>query len=54
MSIHEFHAQLTQTDQPNAVLAALGRLAFSGDLEQLIPPPTEPMDPVWTGGLTAS
>ena len=56
MSIHEFHSQLTQAGQPDTLIAALGRLTFSGDteaLERVILPPIEPNDPVWTGGLTA-
>jgi hypothetical protein len=56
MSIHEFHSQLTQTDQPDTLIAALGRLTSAGDpaaIERLISPPNEPFTPVWTGGLTA-
>jgi hypothetical protein len=56
MSISEFHSQLTQADQPDTLIAALGRLTTAGDpeaIERLISPPSEPFTPVWTGGLTA-
>ncbi len=55
MSIHEFHAQLTQSDPPNALICALGRFTFTNDPAVLahVSPPNDPSNPVWAGGLTS-
>jgi len=52
MSIQEFHSQLTQDDQPNALMSTLSRLTQADDpqvVEQLI---AEDMG-IWNSGLGA-
>jgi hypothetical protein len=52
MSIKDFHAQLTQSDQPDAMLATLRRLCATGDaglLERLDQTEDGPVWGIWTG-----
>jgi hypothetical protein len=52
MSIQEFHSQLTQDDQPSALMSTLSRLTQADDsqvLEQLAAEDTG----IWASGLAA-
>jgi hypothetical protein len=54
MSIHEFHAQLTQADPSNKLLAALSQLTLDPTALEDLQTPTHPADPVWFGGLASA
>jgi len=52
MSIQEFHSQLTQADQPNALLSTLGRLTQADDAQVAEQLNAEDMG-IWASGLAA-
>jgi hypothetical protein len=51
MSIQEFHSQLTQADQPNALLGTLSRLTQADD--QVVEQLAEAELGIWDSGLAA-
>jgi hypothetical protein len=51
MSIQEFHSQLTQDDQPSALMSTLSRLTQADD-PQVVELLAEDMG-IWAGGLAA-
>ena len=51
MSIQEFHSQLTQADQPNALLGTLSRLTQADD--QVVEQLAEAELGIWDNGLAA-
>lgn len=52
MSIQEFHSQLTQADQPNALMSTLGRLTQADD-PQVVEQLAEADLGIWESGLGA-
>lgn len=52
MSIQEFHSQLTQDDQPNALMCTLSRLA-QADGREVVEQLAEVDLGIWDGGLAA-
>ncbi len=53
MSIQEFHSQLTQADQPNALMSTLSRLTQADD-PQVVEQLAETDDwGIWASGLAA-
>jgi hypothetical protein len=52
MSIQEFHSQLTQADQPNALMSTLSRLTQADD-SQIAEQLAEADLGIWDSGLGA-
>jgi len=52
MSIQEFHSQLTQTDQQNALMGTLSRLTKADD-QQVVEKLAEVDLGIWESGLAA-
>jgi len=52
MSIQEFHSQLTQADQPSALMSTLSRLTQTDDLQVVEQLTAEDMG-IWNSGLAA-
>ena len=52
MSIQEFHSQLTQADQPNALMGTLSRLTQADD-QQVAEQLAEADLGIWESGLAA-
>jgi hypothetical protein len=52
MSIQEFHSQLTQVDQPNALMGTLSRLTQADD-QQVAEQLAEVDMGIWDSGLGA-
>jgi hypothetical protein len=52
MSIQEFHSQLTQADQPNALMGTLSRLTQADD-QQVAEQLAEVDLGIWDSGLSA-
>jgi hypothetical protein len=52
MSIQEFHSQLTQADQPSALMSTLSRLTQTDDPQVVEQLTAEDMG-IWNGGLAA-